>query len=47
MKLLITDLKKLEEDGIKVNVNNLEHHFYGSISFVVADNPGAHSLGLF
>ncbi|XP_038062995.1 uncharacterized protein LOC119733674, partial [Patiria miniata] len=44
---LINDLAVLEKDGVCVNKNGHEHHFRGTVSFVSADNLGAHSLGGF
>ncbi|ELT93442.1 hypothetical protein CAPTEDRAFT_213746 [Capitella teleta] len=44
---LINDLKLLETEGIQVCVDGSNYHFYGTVSFVAADNLAAHGLGRF
>ncbi|CAC5384745.1 unnamed protein product [Mytilus coruscus] len=42
---LINDLQFLETNGITVSKHNIDHHFYGTVSVVIADNLGAHGIG--
>ncbi|XP_071153109.1 uncharacterized protein [Mytilus edulis] len=42
---LINDLQSLETNGITVSKHNVDHHFYGTVSVVIADNLGAHGIG--
>lgn len=44
---LISDLQVLETDGMTVSKNNVDHHLYGTINVVIADNLGAHGIGGF
>ena len=44
---IIRDIVILETDGIEIDCGGQKHHFYGTISFVAADNLGAHSIGRF
>lgn len=44
---LINDLKLLENDGIVVSKDQIDHRLLGTVSVVIADNLGAHGLGGF
>lgn len=44
---LINDIQTLETEGIIVSKGNVHHRLFGTVSVVVADNLGAHSLGGF
>ncbi|XP_033110190.1 uncharacterized protein LOC117111388 [Anneissia japonica] len=45
---LIRDIHILETEGITVQLDGNEYHFYGTISFVASDNLGAHFMaGMF
>ena len=43
----IHDLKKLECEGITILNNEIQHHFFGTISVLIADNLAAHEMGGF
>lgn len=43
----ISDLHKLEREGITVSKSNGVYHFFSTVSVVIADNLGAHSIGGF
>ena len=42
---LIHDLHVLETEGIATEKDNVQHTFKGTLSMIVADNLGAHSVG--
>lgn len=42
---LIRDLQVLEEEGISIWRNNCLYQFKGTVSMIVADNLGSHSIG--
>ncbi|XP_072047514.1 uncharacterized protein [Amphiura filiformis] len=44
---LIRDLKVLEEEGILVSKDGVDHLIQGTVSYVSADNLGAHGIGGF
>lgn len=44
---LLRDLKTLEDEGILVQISGRNHRFRGSVTVVVADNLGSHSIGGF
>ena len=44
---LIKDLKILETDGIVIHKDGVEHVMHGTLSFLAADNLGAHAIGGF
>ncbi|XP_072016668.1 uncharacterized protein [Amphiura filiformis] len=44
---LIKDLKILETDGIVIHKDGVEHVMHGTLSFLAADNLGAHGIGGF
>lgn len=44
---ILDDLKVLETEGISIRCEGQAHHFYGTVSFIAADNLGAHCLGRF
>ena len=43
-KPVVDDIKILENEGIEIECQGQLHHFYGTVTVVVADNLGAHSL---
>lgn len=44
---LVQDITKLEQEGICVSKDGVEHQMYGTVCYVSADNLGAHSIGGF
>ena len=42
---LIDDVKLLESVGVNILFDGSTHHFFATISMVIADNLGAHALG--
>ena len=42
---IIKDIQTLETEGISVEFEGRIHHFYGTVSFVAADNLAAHAVG--
>ena len=47
LKPVIDDIQILEREGIEIECQGQVHHFFGTVSFVAADNLGAHALGRF
>lgn len=47
LQTFINDIKKLEDEGLDVEFEGRKFKFFGSISFVSADNLAAHALGRF
>ena len=43
----INDISKLEEDGLEIEFEGRNLKFFGTISYIAADNLAAHSLGRF
>lgn len=41
----IRDLQVLESEGIDIQLDDNHYHFFGTVSYVVADNLGAHGIG--
>ncbi|XP_071793325.1 uncharacterized protein [Asterias amurensis] len=44
---LLRDIHKLETEGVCIQKDDISHTFYGTISFISADNRGAHFIGGF
>ena len=44
LRPIIDDIKSLENEGIDIECHGQQHHFFGTVSFVAADNLGAHAL---
>ena len=44
---LINDIKILETNGIQINFDGNQHHFFGTLTYISADNLAAHALGKF
>ncbi|KAJ8018245.1 hypothetical protein HOLleu_43866 [Holothuria leucospilota] len=44
---LLEDLKILEQEGIQTEVHGEQRTFYGTVSFLSADNLGSHEIGGF
>ena len=42
---LLDDIKKLETEGIQVMFEGNQHHFFGTVNMLIADNLGAHAIG--
>ena len=42
---LLDDIKKLETEGIQVMFEGNQHHFFGTVSMLIADNLAAHAIG--
>lgn len=47
LKPILDDIKILESESIVIECHGQVYHFFGTISFIAADNLGAHSLGKF
>ena len=41
----LQDMKLLEDEGIRVTIHDNEHHFFGTLTMLVADNLAAHAIG--
>ncbi len=44
---VIDDIKNLETSGIVITFEDRAHHFFGTVSFLAADNLAAHCVGRF
>ena len=42
---VLDDIKKLETEGIQVMFEGNQHHFFGTLNMLIADNLAAHAIG--
>ena len=45
LTLLLDDIKELETEGIQVMFEGNQHHFFGTVNMLIADNLAAHAIG--
>ena len=47
LQRFLSDINSLEIKGLEVNLAEISHLFFGTVSMVIADNLAAHALGCF